>query len=77
MSIFLLVDLGGRFRLVDFGEFDVNSISEKRPIGYFLKVDLEYPTELFELHNDYSLAPEKLAVSNDMESDYCKEIADI
>ena len=66
MSIFLLVDLGGRFRLVDFGEFDVNSISEKRPIGYFLKVDLEYPTELCELHNDYSLAPEKLAVSNDM-----------
>ena len=56
--------------------FDVNSISEKSPIGYFLEVDLEYPDELHELHNDYPLAPEKLAVTNDMLSKYCKEIAD-
>ena len=52
------------------------SISEKNPIGYFLEVDLEYPDELHELHNDYPLAPEKLAVSSDMLSKYCKEIAD-
>ena len=52
------------------------SISEKHPIGYFLEVDLEYPDELHELHNDYPLAPEKLAVSSDMLSNYCKKIAD-
>ena len=52
------------------------SISEKSPIGYFLEVDLEYPDELHELHNDYPLAPEKLAVSSDMLSKYCKKIAD-
>ena len=34
-------------------------------MGYFLKVDLEYPDELNELHNDYPLAPEKLVVSGD------------
>ena len=28
------------------------------------------------MHNDYPLAPEKLAVSSDMLSKYCKEIAD-
>ena len=28
------------------------------------------------MHNDYPLAPEKLAVSSDMLSGYCKEIAD-
>ena len=56
--------------------FDVNSINEKSEIGYFLEVDLEYPDELHELHNDYPLAPEKLAVSSDMLSKYCKKIAD-
>ena len=57
-------------------KFDVNSINEKSEIGYFLEVDLEYPDELHELHNDYPLAPEKLAVSSDMLSKYCKKIAD-
>ena len=57
-------------------EFDVISVSEKSPIGYFLEVDLEYLDELYELHNDYPLAPEKLAVSSDMFSKYCKKIAD-
>ena len=57
-------------------EFNVMSISEKSPIGYFLEVDLEYPDELHELHNDYPLAPEKLAVSSNMLSKYCKNIAD-
>ena len=56
--------------------FDANSISEKSPIGYFLEVDLEYPDELHELHNDYPLALEKLAVSSDMLSKYCKKVAD-
>ena len=47
-------------------EFDVMSVSEKSSIGYFLEVDVEYLDELHELHNDYPLAPEKLAVSSDM-----------
>ena len=49
------------------------SISE---IGYFFKVDLEYPDELHELHNDYPIAPEKLAVFREMLSKYCRRIAD-
>ena len=56
-------------------EFDGMSISEKSPIGYFLEADPKYPDELHKLHNDYPLAPEILAVSNDMLSDYCKRIA--
>ena len=43
-------------------EFYVMLISEKRLIGYLLKVDLEYSDELHELHNDYPLALEKIAV---------------
>ena len=56
-------------------EFDVMSIDEKSLIGYFLEVDLEYSGELHELHNDYPLTPEKLAVFNDMLSKYCKKIS--
>ena len=52
------------------------SIDEKIDTEYFLEVDLEYPDELHELHNDYPLAPEKLAVSNDILSKYCKRIDD-
>ena len=55
--------------------YDVMSVNEKSPIGYFLKVDLEYPGELHESNNDYPLAPEKLAVSSDMLLKYCKNIA--
>ena len=62
--------------LENIDEFDINSISEKGDTGYFLEVDLEYPDELHELHNDYPLAPEKIAISGDMLSKYCKEIAD-
>ena len=61
--------------LKNIDNFDVNSILEKSPIGYFLEVDLEYPKKLHELHNNYPLGPEKLAIPYDM-SDYCKRIAD-
>ena len=62
--------------LKNIDEFDVMSIIEKSPIGYFLEVDLEYPDELHELHNDCPLAPKKLAVSSDILSRYCKKTAD-
>ena len=53
----------GRFKcLKNVDGFDVNSISEKSPIGYILEVDLEYADELHVLCNDYPLAPEKRAI---------------
>ena len=65
----------GRFKwLKNADNFDVNSISEKSPIGYTLEADLEYPDEWHVLHNDYPLAPEKLAIPRDMLSDYCWRI---
>ena len=57
-------------------KFDVNSINEKSDTGYFLEVGLKYSDELHEFHNDYPLAAQKLAVTNDMLSKYCKQIAD-
>ena len=43
--------------------------------GLILEVDLEYPQELDDIHNDYLVAPEKVKVSNNMLSAYCKKIA--
>ena len=75
MSEYLLYDGFEWLKIVD--EFDVMSVSEKGEIGYYLEVELEYLDELHKLHNDYLLAPEKLAVWSDMLSQYCNEFVDI
>ena len=67
---------GGFKWLKNVDKFDVNSINEKSSTGYFFEVDLKYPKNLHELHNDYPLAPENFAASSDMLSKYYKEIAD-
>ena len=61
--------LNEEFLLLD----DYTDDSDK---GLILEVDLEYPEELHDLHNDYPLAPEKVKVERDMLSAYCVEIAD-
>ena len=66
-----------RFKwLKNIDKFDIMSINDKNPIGYFLEVDLEYADKLHELHNDFPLAPGKFALFNDILSKYCKKIAD-
>ena len=57
-------------------ELDLDSVSENSSIGYFLEVDLKYPSDFHDSHNDYPLAPEKLEISSDMLSKYCSDIAD-
>ena len=42
--------------------------------GLILEVNLEYPKELHDLHNDYPLAAERVCVNKNMLSGYCKNI---
>ena len=55
--------------------FDVNLIEENSSIGYILEVEPEYPSKLHKSHNDFTLAPEKLEISQNMLSNYCCNIA--
>ena len=54
---------------------DLAKYNENSKKGLILEVDLEYPKELHNLHNDYPLSAEKVCVNKEMLSDYCKKIA--
>ena len=54
---------------------DLAKYKEDSNKGLILEVDLAYPEELHHLHNDYPLAPEKVKVTENMLSGYCKNIA--
>ena len=45
--------------------------------GRALEVYLEYPKELHELHNDYSLASDKIDIKREMLSGYQLKMADL
>ena len=60
----------------EISDFCLNSVSENSSIDYILEVNLDYPSKLHDLHNDYPLPPEKFAISQNMLSNYCSNIAD-
>ena len=51
------------------------TIKNNSSTRYILEVNLEYPQELHDSHNDYPLAPEKIKIPKEWLSDYSLEIA--
>ena len=69
----------GGFRWITQKQIDkinLTKYEEDSKNGLILEVDLEYPEKLHYLHNDYPLAPEKVKVTSDMLSEYCKNISE-
>ena len=67
----------GGFKWVKVNNETVNRVLNKSNnslYGYFLEVDLDYPEELHDIHNDYPLAPEKIKIEEEMLSPYSLEI---
>ena len=56
-------------------KLDLAKYKDDSKRGLILEVDLEYPQELHDLHNQYPLAPEIIKVTEDMLSKYCEKIA--
>ena len=67
----------GNFRWVtdkEISKIDLGKFKTDGKKGLILEV--EYPRELHDTHNDYPVAPEKVKVSKSMLSRYCKKIAE-
>ena len=60
----------------EISKIDLGKYTKDGKKGLIQEVDLEYPQELHNLHNDYPVAPKKVKVSNDTLSGYCKKIAE-
>ena len=66
-----------RFIWIDPKEFGLEKYAINSSKGCVVKVDLEYPKELRELHNDYPLDPDKIEIKRKMLSDYQLKTADL
>ena len=65
------------FEWTDPKDFDLNKCTNNSSKGCVLKVDLEYPKELHELHNGNPLAPDKIEIKRARLFEYQLKIADL
>ena len=73
MSKFLLT---GGFKWIDPKEINSKKYTSNSSEGCVLEVDLEYPKESRELHNDYPSATDKIEIKEKVLSSYQLKIAD-
>jgi len=64
------------FQWIDLEEFQLSSVKDENEFGHILEVDLEYPKELHDKHNEYPFCPEHMVVTNEMLSPYQIDVAE-
>lgn len=62
------------FETKEVGNFDLNSVNTSDSIGYLLEMNSDYPLHLHELHDDCSLARERITITKSMLSTYCQDL---
>ena len=62
------------FKWIKPEDFKLENVRNNSKKGQILEVDLEYPKELHDLHNEYPYCPEQVVVKENMLSDYCKTV---
>jgi hypothetical protein len=74
MSQYLPVDTFRFLSEEEINDIDFTKVRDDSNTGYVIECDLEYPSHLHHLHNDYPLAPEHATVTEDMLSPFCKSM---
>ena len=60
--------------LKEIGEFDMSKRAANDDIGFILDVDLKYPVNIHESHNDYPFSAENVKITQDMLSPYSRSL---
>jgi hypothetical protein len=66
-----------KFRLMsdeEIEQLDVTTVPIDAETGYVLECDLEYPSDLHDLHNDYPLVREHMTINESMLSPFCESM---
>lgn len=58
----------------DVTNLNLDVVTDNGDKGYILEVDLEYPPELHDSHNDFPLCAEHLEIKQDMLSSFSKDL---
>ena len=64
----------GGFKWINPADFKLEDVRENSKTGHILEVNIEYPKELHDLHNDYPFCPDQV-VKDQMLSDYSRWVA--
>ena len=71
MSQYLPINNFKWVKNININKENLMNVKKNSSTGYILQVDLEHSKELHDIHNDYSLAPEKKNIQIEWSSNYC------